>query len=79
MKYLVWTLFVWVPVIVIAAVAHAVDTVASCSNPNGCFVPRIGDIAVILLPLVAVPLWVIGLVAVWWWNRTGHPSSRRQP
>jgi hypothetical protein len=77
MKYVVWTLFVWVPAILITSVAHAVDAVAGCSNPNGCFVPPIGDIALVLIVVPAVPPWVVGLLVMWW--RDMSRRSRWQP
>jgi hypothetical protein len=54
MKYIVWTLFVWVPVTAVAA------NISSGATQLGT-----GFIVALVL-LVGLPIYVIGLVAMWW-------------
>jgi hypothetical protein len=74
MKYVVWSMLVWVPAVLIAVVALAT---IECSNPNGCFGPDGGDIAVVVVFVLALPIYLIGLLAMLLWDRSGRPPRPR--
>jgi hypothetical protein len=65
MKYLAWTLLVWLPITGLAA--------GIASQPTDS--PQIGTaFIVVLIVLVGLPIYVIGLIAMWWrdmgrWSR----------
>jgi hypothetical protein len=73
MKYVVvWTLAVWVPILVLVSVAQATLT---CANPNGCIGIDAGFVTVGLL-VIALPFYLIGLVVIAILNRPGSPPPR---
>jgi hypothetical protein len=71
MKYFAWSLLVWVPVTVLASVSIATDP----CPPAGCFGPSGTDIGLALVFLLGLPVYLIGLLVIWTWNRAGRPPQ----
>lgn len=65
MKYVGWTFLMWVTVAVIAD--HIASAPAAWLS---------GGTIVGLVLVVGLPLYVIGLVVMLWWDNTHHWSSR---
>jgi len=63
---------------VLASVAIGSDNCPS----SGCFGPSGTDISLALIFLLGLPLYVIGLLAMWMWDQSGHspkPKVSRPP
>ncbi len=71
MKYVAWSFLVWVPAMLLVSLAAASG---SCENPNGCFGPSGGDIAAAVF-VVALPIYLLGLLVMWWLDRTSGPPK----
>ncbi len=69
MKYFVWTLLVWVPVFVLTGLGMSAE---SDCGPGGCIGFSAGFVFVALL-VIAVPVYVLGLLVLRWWDRTSGP------
>ena len=68
MKYIVWTLLVWVPVLVLMGLA---TSGSSCGE--NCIGPSNRDLVVLLVVLIGLPIYGLGLLLLWW---LGKPTPR---
>jgi hypothetical protein len=73
MKYFVWSLLVWLPVFCARERRYRHD---NCP-PAGCFGPSGTDIGLALIFLLGLPVYVIGLLAIWMWDRGGRPPQAK--
>ncbi len=71
MKYFVWALMVWVPVSVLAI---AMNVGSDCPT-YGCFGPSSEYVAIVLILVFGLPIYLIGLLVLWWWDRMGRWSK----
>ncbi len=71
LKYVVWTFLVWVPVVILASIG-----LASGNCPDGCIGPDGGDLAVILVFFIGLPVYLVGLVVLALWDTSERPPQR---
>ena len=69
MKYGVWTLLLWIPVGMLAIAVASVPAGRTVFGVSG------GEAAAFLLLAVGSPIYLIGVLVIWWVDRTSGPPS----
>ena len=71
MRYVAWTLLVWVPITVVAILLPPDE---SCGE--FCFGPSSHDIILGLVFLIGLPVYFIGLIVIWGASNSGSRWER---